>query len=181
MATASRVVVDATDGTDEVIEDSKATPMTPPIDTAEEEDSKATPMETDSDNKTVPTETDKATPMEISSDETDKATPMESSSDDKTVPTETGKATPMESSSDDKMDEVTPVEAGPVEEKAAPSRVEADMDMKEKQNPVEIASRLPRDMDTRIGEAEKLYAVLTLEKSLGILAAILPQELTVSG
>ena len=47
-------------------------------------------------------------------------------------------------------------------------------------DPVVLASRCPREMDERIGEMEKTYGVLMLEKALGLLTAILPQDMTVS-
>ena len=43
-------------------------------------------------------------------------------------------------------------------------------------DPVVLASRKPLDMDLRIGELEKTYGLLMLEKVLGLLTAVLPQE-----
>lgn len=57
------------------------------------------------------------------------------------------------------------------------------MEVEEKlveEDPVSLASRQPREMDSRIGESEKTYGVMMLEKTLGLLTAILPQEMTVS-
>ena len=47
-------------------------------------------------------------------------------------------------------------------------------------DPVIVASRRPREMDSTIGELEKTYGLLALEKALGLLAAMLPQEMSVS-
>ena len=44
-----------------------------------------------------------------------------------------------------------------------------------------LASRNPLEMDARIGELEKTHGMLFLEKALGLLAAILPQDINVSG
>ncbi len=50
----------------------------------------------------------------------------------------------------------------------------------EERDPVRIASRKPLEMDARIGELEKAHGVLFLEKAMGLLAAILPQDTNVS-
>ena len=43
-----------------------------------------------------------------------------------------------------------------------------------------MASHRPCEMDGKIGELEKMYGVLMLEKALGLLSAVLPQDMTVS-
>lgn len=50
----------------------------------------------------------------------------------------------------------------------------------EEMDPVVSASRLPLEVDARIGDLERTYGVLMIEKALGLLAAILPQDMTVS-
>lgn len=47
------------------------------------------------------------------------------------------------------------------------------------EDPIVAASKKYRDIDSRIGVLEKTYAVLAIDSSLGILAAMLPQELSV--
>ena len=42
-----------------------------------------------------------------------------------------------------------------------------------------VASQKPLEMDARIGELEKIHGMLSLEKVLGLLAAILPQDTNV--
>ncbi len=60
------------------------------------------------------------------------------------------------------------------EDSEAPAAVAGPSD------PVSLASRQPREVDGRIGELEKSYGVLMMEKALGLLTAILPQDMTVS-
>lgn len=49
----------------------------------------------------------------------------------------------------------------------------------EENDPVRVASRKPLEMDAKIGVLEKIHGVLNLEKVLGLLAAILPQDTNV--
>ena len=59
---------------------------------------------------------------------------------------------------------------------------DADAELKEEESdPVVLASRQPLKIDESIGELEKTYGVLMLEKVIGLLSAILPQDMTVSG
>ena len=49
----------------------------------------------------------------------------------------------------------------------------------EKNDPVTVASQKPLEMDEKIGELEKIHGMVFLEKSLGLLASILPQDTNV--
>ena len=60
------------------------------------------------------------------------------------------------------------------------AKEDGEMAVREETDPVVLASRKYRDMDATIGDMEKMYGVLHLEKSLGLLAAILSHEMTVS-
>ena len=48
------------------------------------------------------------------------------------------------------------------------------------EDPIVVASKQYREIDARIGVLERTYAVLTIDVALGVLAAVLPQELSVS-
>ena len=58
--------------------------------------------------------------------------------------------------------------------------MELGEESKPEEDPVAVASRRPREVDGKIGELEKMYGVLMLEKALGLLSAVLPQDMTVS-
>ena len=47
-------------------------------------------------------------------------------------------------------------------------------------DPITAASKQTKPNDSKIGTLEKIFSVLTIDKSLSLLAAILPQELSVS-
>lgn len=49
----------------------------------------------------------------------------------------------------------------------------------EESDPVRVASWKPLQMDDKIGMPERIYGVVYLEKALGLLAAILPQDTNV--
>jgi hypothetical protein len=57
---------------------------------------------------------------------------------------------------------------------------DADAEEEKESDPVVLASRQPLKIDESIGELEKTYGVLMLGKVLGLLTAILPQDMTVS-
>lgn len=66
-------------------------------------------------------------------------------------------------------------------ERVVHEETDADVELKEEPDPVVLASRRPLKIDESIGELEKTYGVLMLEKIIGLLSAILPQDMTVSG
>ena len=67
-----------------------------------------------------------------------------------------------------------------VEKVEGEEAMELDEESKPEEDPVAVASRRPREVDGKIGELEKMYGVLMLEKALGLLSAVLPQDMTVS-
>ena len=49
----------------------------------------------------------------------------------------------------------------------------------EEEDPLVAASKQPWEEDTRVGRMEKTFSVLAIERILGLLVAILPEELSV--
>ena len=47
-------------------------------------------------------------------------------------------------------------------------------------DPITATAKQTKSVDAKIGNLEKLFSVLNIDKSLCLLAAILPQELSVS-
>lgn len=73
----------------------------------------------------------------------------------------------------------------PVVNETPPSHIETTPTSEDKQNEEEedavvIASRKPREMDSNIGFPEKAFSTSYIDNILGLLTAVLPQELTVS-
>ena len=68
--------------------------------------------------------------------------------------------------------DLSPPPEDPTEDSAGLVEGEAD--------PVSMATKLSKPLDDKIGTLEKIFAVLNIDKALSLLAAILPQDLSVS-
>ena len=92
-----------------------------------------------------------------------------------------------EKDKDNKQEDKEKVEqpAEPVEQ-APISRVVPDMSAGDGSSPVDVevdpitaAAKQTKPIDSKIGTLEKIFSVVNIDKSLSLLAAILPQELSV--
>ena len=88
-----------------------------------------------------------------------------------------------EDKDEDKEKEEKPAE--PVEQ-APTSRVVADMSAGDGSSPVDVeidpivaAAKQTKPIDSKIGTLEKIFSLVNIDKSLCLLAAILPQDLSV--
>lgn len=81
------------------------------------------------------------------------------------------------------VQETTPPDVVPVQETTPSDNDTCRTDESKEEvedDPFIIAGKRSQEIDAKIGDVEKTYGVLNLEKCLGLLAAILPHELSVS-
>lgn len=81
------------------------------------------------------------------------------------------------------VQETTPPDVVPVQETTPSDNDTRRTDESKEEvedDPFIIAGKRSQEIDAKIGDVEKTYGVLNLEKCLGLLAAILPHELSVS-